>query len=125
MTENKYEKAFYEWVKLGDKLMEGVGADEWEDTFELYREKSKAFESAFPKAERWDLFNDNLGKYCHRDKHEILCSLEGCGDEDCEKVKLNAIKPFVLECKDELVKETILIILEHQSSAPTAKRVKK
>ena len=34
--------------------MEGVGSDDWEDVFELYRAKSKEFEVAFEKAEKWD-----------------------------------------------------------------------
>lgn len=52
MTENRYEAAFYEWVELGDKLMERT--EDWDNVFELWQGKTKEFEAAFPKAEKWD-----------------------------------------------------------------------
>ena len=62
MAENKYEKAFYDWVKLGDELMDGFDPDNWEDTFELYLAKSKEFEEAFSKADKWDTISEAMKK---------------------------------------------------------------
>ena len=61
MTDNKYKKAFYEWVKLGDDLMGHMNSEEVIPALDLYKEKATEFEAAFEKAEKWDQWS--MGHY--------------------------------------------------------------